>query len=549
VVVSPVLEPVKEPVVVIVPSVVEPVKEPVVIVPPVVEPVKEPVVVVAPVVKPIIVITPVLEPVKEPIVVIPPVVEPVVVMSPVVKEPIVIVTPVVEPVKEPVVVIPPITIPINCEPSILNPLNNMDSINIDPKPIPINTFKKPSVKITKNCDSSSYSINVKGCSFIKEESYFLSLTRLNTNELEVTIKADTNRIFQIACLDSMMKSDSINLSKFTKPQIHILKNFDKVICPNTPIQLSSICTENIDFIHWEKDGHSYSKDEKIISFLENGIYQAVYQNKECLYRSEAIIIDRLPTISRPVVRIPKNKICLQESMQIIPLEDSKYYEWNDLSTSKSMLFSKELQGNYPIKLRISNNGICWSDWSETKNINVVNPPKKPQITSSTFEVAANDSVQIHIKEAASKYEWTNGKTNQTIYSNQDIKLQYRIQNLDGCWSIFSDPIVVKQTRNNKPLSALEPKSIITELPERNNQHFIPYPNPCDGNVLFLDFLKKAIRPEVNMYDLKGELVYQMKYPGEYEHLKIENLNLKSGIYVLKIISEDWIEIKRLIVIK
>jgi hypothetical protein len=180
---------------------------------------------------------------------------------------------------------------------------------------------------------------------------------------------------------------------------------------------------------------------------------------------------------------------------------------------------------------------------------VVNPPKKPQITSSTFEVAANDSVQIHIKETASKYEWTNGKTNQTIYSNQDIKLQYRIQNTDGCWSIFSDPIVVKQTRNNKPLSALEPNSIITESPEGNNQYFIPYPNPNDGNVLLLDFLKKAIRPEVNMYDLKGEQVYQMRYTGEYEHLKIENLNLKSGNYVIKIVSEDWIAIKRLIVIK
>ena len=566
---EPVIAPTPEKPVVTIPVVTEPVA--VVVPEPIVTPTPEKPVVSIPVVtEPVVVVLPepVIAPTPEkPIFPIPAVTEPVAVVVP---EPIVAPTPekpvlpipaVTEPVavvvREPVVTLGPKepTIPINCEPSFIIPIELADSTfnnNIEPPtPIKNDTITKMKFQIKQNCEQSNYLIKVSGCAVIQPEKYIDSIKITQQNELEIIVKADSNQIIQLTCIETKEKSDSIYLMKLQKPVIRILKDFDELICSETPISLRSVCTEKINFLNWEKDGHSFSTNETINGILESGNYQAVYQNNDCIYRSELMVIDRFPPIQKPIIKIPKNKICTREAIELTTSSSSKFYDWDGLSNTKNYNFQRAIGGNYPIQLRVSENGKCWSKWSDIQFVNVLNSPDKPQLIASLIEFAPNDSVQIKSKEEAMEYEWSNGESTQTFFTHKADTIQYKILNINGCWSNFSDPIVIKPYNSiKKPIELngseeeknIEP--IRPNLPEMNI-----FPNPSNGEVINITATENLLDAEVWIYDMRGELVLNKKITDARETIKLENLDVKSGIYFLKINTKNWNSIKRLMIVK
>ena len=83
-----------------------------------------------------------------------------------------------------------------------------------------------------------------------------------------------------------------------------------------------------------------------------------------------------------------------------------------------------------------------------------------------------------------------------------------------------------------------------------------FPNPVKGNSLQLKVLppaepcdpnQKVIKNTVKMYDFYGNLVYDNAF--ETNDILIENLNLKSGNYVLNVITDIGKSVKEVIIIE
>jgi hypothetical protein len=77
-----------------------------------------------------------------------------------------------------------------------------------------------------------------------------------------------------------------------------------------------------------------------------------------------------------------------------------------------------------------------------------------------------------------------------------------------------------------------------------------YPNPIKGNGLIdVDIIKEA-NIVVELFDLSGkkvkELAKQYIYSGKHQ-ISFDSSDLKDGVYLCKISTEEWVEAKRVII--
>jgi Secretion system C-terminal sorting domain len=82
--------------------------------------------------------------------------------------------------------------------------------------------------------------------------------------------------------------------------------------------------------------------------------------------------------------------------------------------------------------------------------------------------------------------------------------------------------------------------------------FQNYPNPFNPETIIRYQLPRKSRLTIKVYDILGrevlELLNEEKDPGVYE-LKLDTTNLASGTYLYSMVTKDFIETKKLIVIK
>jgi beta-glucanase (GH16 family) len=70
-------------------------------------------------------------------------------------------------------------------------------------------------------------------------------------------------------------------------------------------------------------------------------------------------------------------------------------------------------------------------------------------------------------------------------------------------------------------------------------NMVIYPNPFDGEKLFINLGKNASSVEVCIYTIEGKVAYQQQYEHIDNHLAIEGLSLNSGLYILTIKYEGY----------
>ncbi|MCD6598373.1 MAG: T9SS type A sorting domain-containing protein [Bacteroidales bacterium] len=95
---------------------------------------------------------------------------------------------------------------------------------------------------------------------------------------------------------------------------------------------------------------------------------------------------------------------------------------------------------------------------------------------------------------------------------------------------------------NNPLDIPQQKAI-------SNSHFIVYPNPNNGSFSISINSSKTSEASLQIYNLQGKIIYKqaLYLSGTKQEIKLSLDNKIMGIYLIRISSKNWTEIKKIII--
>ena len=314
-----------------------------------------------------------------------------------------------------------------------------------------------------------------------------------------------------------------------------------------------------------------------------------------------------PTPEKPhIVTLRNAGFCRGDSTLLQTTKNAKSWKWSN-SETKSFIYSKKPQ-TYTVIMQDSVD--CWSPPSDSVT-SFYFPIEKQPVTKSfpSNQFCLGDFVTIKTSQAFG-YLWNTGETTDSIKINQSGKYQLKTKNEYGCWSIPSIdefiygrtlplmPILeksgtffikarnfdvvdsyqwivgplkmidthailkmavnglhqVRAKRNfnlatNPLLSCYsEFQKVVFNIPENFNGFSI-YPNPMIGNLLTIEILKEMEKGQVILADLRGIILGTWPIENSNESLRIKIHSIPNGQYIIKIISENVILDKLLIIDK
>jgi hypothetical protein len=321
--------------------------------------------------------------------------------------------------------------------------------------------------------------------------------------------------------------------------------------------------------------------------------------------SDALKIVVHPTPEKPhIVTIRNAGFCRGDSTLLQTIRTAKSWKWSS-SETKSFIYSKKPQ-TYTVALQDSVD--CWSPPSDSVT-SFYFPVEKQPVTKSfpSNQFCLGDFVTIKTSQAFG-YLWNTGEITDSIKVNQSGSYQLKTKNEYGCWSIPSIdqfvygrtlplmPILEKngtffiKARNFDlvdsyqwivgPLKMVDTNAILKmvvnglhqvrakrnfdlatnpllscysefqkmvfNIPENFNGFSI-YPNPMIGDILTIEILKVMGKGEILLADLRGIILGTWPIESSNEALKIKIHSIPNGQYIIKLISENVIMDKLLII--
>ena len=156
--------------------------------------------------------------------------------------------------------------------------------------------------------------------------------------------------------------------------------------------------------------------------------------------------------------------------------------------------------------------------------------EKIDLSKLTFQWYREDSSFLNFKNLTRPQPIKNATKNQYITSRTGVFSLY-LSNSSGC---------VKKSTNNISIS-ITPKKISTpskiseiEKTGQNNFYYNIYPNPINNNMLHIETNNDAEIYNVLIYNNLSQKVFE----GVIANQSIENIDLKNGIYILKIFDKN-----------
>ncbi|MEJ5263377.1 MAG: T9SS type A sorting domain-containing protein [Ignavibacterium sp.] len=237
-----------------------------------------------------------------------------------------------------------------------------------------------------------------------------------------------------------------------------------------------------------------------------------------------------------------------------------YYfsRWNDGNTSSTRTFYPSSHGTYTAvfvgKPSISNRNLHTGSvynqpivlyWNEHPNTYVTNYQIWRKVKHNG--VMGNPVLIATVNRGTTTYTdydyyLTNGYTSDLIF--YDVRPYYSIEGTtsDPSWlAVYGDGSVV-------------PKSIdSTNVKQGNTEYSIAnYPNPFNPATKIAYTLKEAGNVNIKVYNLLGqqvaELVNEMQQPGSYT-IEFDGSNLPSGTYIYTLITNNYTESKKMILLR
>jgi hypothetical protein len=172
-------------------------------------------------------------------------------------------------------------------------------------------------------------------------------------------------------------------------------------------------------------------------------------------------------------------------------------------------------GTYALCVTINGN----STYEQCFTVIVIEPDLLSVSTSG--KSSKTKKVTVSLAGGQSYYVTLNNETTITSASEIELELNQGTNNLS--------------VKTNKDCQGVYNKTIIF-----NSEPFV-YPNPIKNNTISINsFEFSENEVPVEIYNLKGQLLFSKSYNSATNQLKIDVSNIPNGIYILKIISKEEI---------
>lgn len=314
-----------------------------------------------------------------------------------------------------------------------------------------------------------------------------------------------------------------------------------------------------------------------------------------------------PTPQKPqIITIRNAGFCRGDSTLLKTVKSFKSWKWSN-NESKSFIYSKKPQ-TYSVMIQDSVN--CWSPPSDSIT-SFYFPIEKQPVTKSfpSNQFCLGNFVTLKTSPAFG-YLWNTGETADSINIHSSGAYKLKTKNEYGCWSIpsieqliYGRPLplmpilekngtffvkarnfdivdsyqwivgqlkivdtnaILKMANNglhqvrakrnfnletNPLLSCYsEFQKMVFNIPENFNGFSI-YPNPMIGDILNVEILKEMGRGQILLADLRGIILGVWPIKNSNDALKIKIHSIPNGQYIIKIISQNIILEKLLIIDK
>ena len=135
-------------------------------------------------------------------------------------------------------------------------------------------------------------------------------------------------------------------------------------------------------------------------------------------------------------------ICEGETLDVEVQENYRFYEWSNGQSGQKISITQSAT----LSARVSNDGVCWSQFSDATDIHFLTPPGKPVIQSTGSLISCNgqESATLSAPAGFSQYEWSNGLITREIDVFQYGGYKVRVGDSSGCWSEFSESFIVQE---------------------------------------------------------------------------------------------------------
>lgn len=402
------------------------------------------------------------------------------------------------------------------------------------------------------------------------------------------------------------RSEWVEVDVHPLPKSPTLFSLTGDICQNDSLQISiNEMANHYAWDHGKSDQYFLFKAIKSETTFFKG---KISQDGKCWSNwSKPLKIQVNPIPQKPQILSIRNAgFCRGDSTLLETTKFAKAWKWVN-GEKRSFLYSKIPQ-TYTVMIQDSMD--CWSPPSDPVT-SFYFPIEKQPLTKSfpSNQFCLGKSVTLRTSPAFG-YLWSTGEITDSIQVNQTGNYQLKAKNEFGCWSVPSIeqfvigralpmmPILEKngtffiKARNfdvvdsyqwivgpkkmmdtnailkiainglhqvrakrsfdlatNPLLSCYsEFQKVVFNIPE-NFKGFSIYPNPMIGEILNIEVLKEMGKGEVLLTDLRGIILGSWPIESSKDALKIKIHSIPNGQYLIKIISDNVMLEKLLIIVK
>ncbi|MDR2651824.1 MAG: gliding motility-associated C-terminal domain-containing protein [Prevotellaceae bacterium] len=166
--------------------------------------------------------------------------------------------------------------------------------------------------------------------------------------------------------------------------------------------------------------------------------------------------------AKPVINALTD-VCYPETLVFETAAGLARYSWRETTTgavitNTSNTLSQTATGTYTYRVRVQDANGCWSDWSDEVTATVNPKPDKPVI-NAVADVCFGETLTFETAAGYPRYRWRiNGvataSTDNTVTETAvgTYTYQVRVQNVEGCWSDWSDAVTATvKPKPDKPV--------------------------------------------------------------------------------------------------
>lgn len=240
-------------------------------------------------------------------------------------------------------------------------------------------------------------------------------------------KAGTSGFSNKASAKTLSCSDLVS-----KPVLKANRNL--VLCQGDRVTLSA--PEGYEDYQWRSGKNNI---QSIIVETAGSYAVRVQDENGCWSEySDDLVVEVFAAPQTPQIKSAGNIICPGEDLTLSVSGKYAAYQWSNNESSEKI--SVGTPGSY--RLRVQDKNGCWSDYTESYEVNYATKALKPSVTyKGSTQICEGEKITLSAPEGYDDYQWSTGEITPSIEVTQGG--EYAVRVAASCsenWSEFSDPV-------------------------------------------------------------------------------------------------------------